>query len=102
MASPSYRDYQRRTEARRLGRQPEGRDLGDGESENELHHLRVHLHAEGSRESPKWVVVHHYSEDGKGDYKLREFVDGTKLLQHLGKYAGLPGFESEGEEEKES
>ena len=103
MASPSYRDYQRRTEARRLGRsEPEGRDIGEGESDAELHHLRIHAHLDATREAPRWLVAHHYSEDGKGDYKLREFVDGTKLLQHIGKYAGVPGFESEGEEEKES
>jgi hypothetical protein len=105
MANPSYRDYQRRTEARRLGRsEPAGRDIGSeaGNSEDELHHLRVHAHLDSTRDSPRWVVIHHYSENGKGDYKLREFVDGTKLLQHIGKYAGVPGFESEGEEEKES
>jgi hypothetical protein len=95
-----YRDYQRRVEARRLGRDgPVGRNIESGNSE-ELHHLRVHAHLDATRESPKWVVMHHYSEDGNGDYERREFTDGMKMLRHIARHAHVPGFE--GEEEKES
>jgi hypothetical protein len=96
-----YRDYQRRVEARRLGRsEPSGGRETDS-PEGELNHLRIHAHLDATRESPRWVVLHHHTPDGTGDWSQHEFTDGVEMLRHIGRHAHVPGFEEE-EEKKEN
>jgi hypothetical protein len=94
----SYRDYQRRTEARRLGREipahSHGSETGE-DGEKELHHLAVYAHEAGTRERPMWVVQHHHSEDDSEPAEEHDFADGEEMLRHVGKHAGVPSFDEE-------
>lgn len=99
MAS-SYRDYQRRVEARRLGREiPAHGDDHESEtaedSEKELHHLSIYGHPGGTRERPMWIVQHHHSADDSEPGEEHEFSDGDEMLNHIGRHAAIPGFHEE-------
>jgi hypothetical protein len=95
----SYRDYQRRTEARRLGREiPSHRDYHESDTaedgEKELHHLAVYAHEAGTRERPMLVVQHHHAEDDS-EPEEHEFSDGDAMLHHIARHAAVPGFHEE-------
>ncbi len=45
----------------------------------------------------RWIVVHHHSADGDGDYKVREFDDGIEMLKHIARHSHIPGFGAEKE-----
>ena len=63
------------------------------EREKNLHHLRIYGHADGTPDSPKWIVQHHGSENDKKPVE-HEFDDGNKMLAHVAEHASVP---SEGE-----
>src|SRR6478672_9161612 len=72
----SYRDYQRRTEARRLGRpDPVKRDGHDIDEEGGLSHLVVVGHADSTRGSPRWIVEHYGLEDSETPTSEHTFSD---------------------------
>ena len=63
------------------------------EREKNLHHLRIYGHADGTPESPKWIVQHHSSENDR-EPAQHEFDAGHEMLAHVAEHASVP---SEGE-----
>jgi hypothetical protein len=52
----------------------------------DVHHIRIYGHPEGTPEARKWVVEHHSSENDDSP-TVHEFDDGQLLLNHLGTHA---------------
>ncbi len=100
MGGNSFRDYQRRTEARRLGRpDPVQRDGHEADSEGELHHITVVGHPDATRELPRWIVEHYDTGDTENPSAEHHFSDGVEMLTHIGRHANVPGFEEENSKE---
>jgi hypothetical protein len=59
------------------------------ERQKNVHHLRVFGHADGTPESPKWVIEHHRSEDDSSP-AVHEFDQGHEMLAHIAEHAGVP------------
>ena len=68
--------------------------LREKKREENLHHLSVHGHPDGTPDSPKWIVAHHLSEEDRNPVE-HEFDNGTDMLRHVAEHASVP--EEEGE-----
>jgi hypothetical protein len=90
-----YRNYQRSTESRRMGRPAPVRDSHDIDSEGGLSHILITGHPDTARGSPKWLVQHFDVSDTETPSSEHTFSDGFSMLEHVGKMANVPEFREE-------
>ena len=65
------------------------KQLRERKQRQELDHIRVHAHEDGTPENPKWVIAHHNEPDGEPAEQF-EFSDGGEMLAHVAKHAHVP------------
>jgi len=71
------------------------KDMRDKKRQENLHHLRVHAHPDGSPESPRWIVAHHSGENSEPSAE-HEFDSGHEMLAHIANHASVPEESEEG------
>ncbi len=74
------------------------KEMRDQKKKEGLHHLRIHAHPHGTPDKPKWLVLHHASEDDANPEGY-EFDSGAEMLGHVAEHSGVSMPDS-GEEEE--
>ena len=59
------------------------------ELDRDVHHLRIYGSADGSPESPRWIVEHHSTEHDKNP-QTHYFENGNEMLAHVAQNAYVP------------
>lgn len=70
------------------------KDMRDQKRKENLNHLRIYAHEEGTPESPRWLIEHHSSENDS-EPSVHEFDSGKDALAHIGQHASMSEEESE-------
>jgi hypothetical protein len=72
---------------------------GKGKDKRDLHHIKIFAHADGTSESPKWILEHHYSAEGSPGPRRDEyeFEHGGEMLEHLVQHLSIPETHLNGE-----
>jgi len=60
------------------------------EHEKNLNHLRIFAGADGTPESPTWIVEHHSSETDDRNPDQYEFSNGKQMMAHIAEHACVP------------